>query len=206
MPTRVINVGREGDRYVRLWEPGPQDKEDYIALSYPWGHPPHFVTTRANFLENKDGMGVSKLPATFQDAILTTRALGKQYLWIDGLCIIQGPDGDFQIQAKKMETIFHSAYCVLAASRAYNQKDGFLGRRQPREYVTVKQAPGASAFYICENIDDFASDILDGHLNKRGWVLQEHALARRTIFFAERQTYWECGDGVRCETMTRMTK
>jgi hypothetical protein len=43
-------------------------------------------------------------------------------------------------------------------------------------------------------------------LNKRGWVLQERALARRTIYFTARQTYWECGCGVRCETLTRLHK
>ncbi|KAK4212295.1 Serine/threonine-protein kinase par-4 [Rhypophila decipiens] len=205
MPTRVIDVGREGDETVRLWEPGTEDKQDYIALSYPWGEPPHFMTTWANVHKfMKNGIKLSDLPATFKDAVCITRVLGKRYLWIDGLCIIQGPGGDFDIQAERMEVIFQSAYCVLAASRAHRQTDGFLGPRPPRDYVTIKH--GAALFYMCENIDDFASDILDGHLNKRGWVLQEHALARRTIFFAERQTYWECGDGgVRCETMTRMT-
>jgi len=43
-----------------------------------------------------------------------------------------------------------------------------------------------------------------GELNKRGWVLQERALSRRTVYFAEKQSYWECGRGVRCETLTRM--
>ena len=34
-------------------------------------------------------------------------------------------------------------------------------------------------------------------------MLQERALARRTIYFAERQTYWECGGGVRSEALTK---
>ncbi|KAG6359198.1 hypothetical protein INS49_012718 [Diaporthe citri] len=34
----------------------------------------------------------------------------------------------------------------------------------------------------------------------------ERALARRTIFFTEKQTYWECGTGVRCETAMNMNK
>jgi len=43
-------------------------------------------------------------------------------------------------------------------------------------------------------------------MNKRGWVLQERALACRTIYFTAQQTYWECGGGVRCETLTKMSK
>jgi hypothetical protein len=41
-------------------------------------------------------------------------------------------------------------------------------------------------------------------LNRRGWVLQERALSRRIIHFTATQTYWECGKGVHCESLTRM--
>jgi hypothetical protein len=70
----------------------------------------------------------------------------------------------------------------------------------------MSEGPDKAPFFICENIDDFDRHVLNGHLNKRGWVLQEHALAHRTIFFTEHQTYFECGDGVRCETLTKMSK
>ncbi|KAK0714711.1 hypothetical protein B0H67DRAFT_220442 [Lasiosphaeris hirsuta] len=89
-----------------------------------------------------------------------------------------------------METVFSSAYCVLAASRAHNQTDGFLHPRRERDCVMMREGPRGPPFYICEDIDDFDLHVLNGHLNKKGWVLQEHALARRTIFFTERQTYW----------------
>ena len=204
MPTRVIDVGGEGDELVCLWEPGPNEWEEYVALSHPWGRGPFFVTDVNNLEQHKTGIRVNRLPATFRDAVTTTRAIGKRHLWIDSICIVQGPGGDFQEEAKKMETVFSSAYCVIAASRAHNQSDGFLSLRPERDYVSIGQ--GSSLFYICENIDNFDLDVLNGHLNKRGWVLQEHALARRTIFFTERQTYWECGDGVRCETLNKMTK
>lgn len=102
--------------------------------------------------------------------------------------------------------MFSAAYCVLAASRAYNQRDGFLGPRRQAEYVVAKVEETGPLLYVCENIDWFDDHVLDSHLNKRGWVLQEYALARRTVFFTETQTYWECGSGVRCETMTKMHK
>ncbi len=63
-----------------------------------------------------------------------------------------------------------------------------------------------AAYFVCETIDDFFRDVEQSELNQRGWVLQERALSRRTIYFTERQSYWECGGGVRCETMTRMKK
>jgi hypothetical protein len=134
-----------------------------------------------------------------------TRELGVRYLWIDSLCIIQGKDGDFEDEAERMETVFSEAYCVIAASRATGTSDGFLRDRPNREVVKFKRGL-EDPFYVCEAIDDFQHDVIEGHFNKRGWVLQERALARRTIYFTAKQTYWECGDGVRCETLTKMEK
>jgi hypothetical protein len=146
-----------------------------------------------------------KLPATFRDAVICTRNLSVRYLWIDSICIIQGQDGDFNEEAKRMEDVFSGADCVLAASRALDQRSGFLGPRGKRHFITIQRG-NDKPFYVCKTIDNFSKDVIEGSLNKRGWVLQERALARRTIYFTESQTYFECGDGVRCETLTKMRK
>lgn len=145
------------------------------------------------------------LPATFADAVLCTRKLGVHYLWIDSICIIQGDDGDFDSESKRMEGVFSGAYCVFGASRATNQQDGFLHPRPERNYVTF-QRNNEKPFYVSKTIDNFSKDVIEGSLNKRGWVLQERALARRTIYFTDTQNYFECGDGIRCETLTKMQK
>lgn len=104
-----------------------------------------------------------------------------------------------------MEDVFSGAYCMLAASRATSSQTGFLGQRPQRRYATFEA--GLNNFYhVCESIDDFQGDIIQGALNRRGWMLQERALARRTIYFAEKQTYFECGEGIRCETLSKMHK
>lgn len=149
---------------------------------------------------------MGSLPGTFRDAVIVTRKLGIRYLWIDSLCIIQGPDKrDWDEQATSMETIFSAAYCVVAATQASCMSDGFLKSSPPRDFVTFSDHAG-NHFYICEAIDDFDHDVTGAELNLRGWVYQERALARRTIHFAKEQTYWECGHGIRCETMTKMYK
>lgn len=103
-----------------------------------------------------------------------------------------------------MESVFSGAYCVLAASRATGQYDGFLkDLNQPRRYITVRRE-NEQPFYVCEWIDDFSKHVLGGPLNQRGWVLQERALARRTIFFTGEQTYFECGKGIRCQSLTKI--
>lgn len=179
----------------------------YFALSHRWGSAPYFCTRPENLSQHKNGICFEELPATFQHAVLVTRALGLQYLWIDSICIIQGPGGDFDKEAERMEDVFSQAYCVLAASSANGQAGGFLKQRQDRLYLAYPRVDGVrGTVYACEFVDNFQKDALDSQLNQRGWVLQERALARRTIYFTNTQTYWECGDGVRCETMTKMQK
>ncbi|KAK1445830.1 tryptophanyl-tRNA synthetase [Colletotrichum melonis] len=202
LPTRLLDVSGS---QIRLWETnGARGK--YLALSHPWGDPAkhrHFCTYMSNIEKHRRGIGFEDLPATFKDAIITTRELGFQHLWIDSICIVQGPDGDFKEESKHMEDVFSFAYCVIAASRATGQEDGFLGPRPDRNYVTFSRN-SSGKYHVCQQIDDFEGDVLEGRLCKRGWVLQERALAHRTIYFTERQTYWECGQGVRCETMTKL--
>lgn len=142
----------------------------------------------------------------FQDAVETTRNLKLEYLWIDSICIIQGKDGDFDTEAKRMEDVFSCAYCVIAASSARGQKEGFLNSRSRLPECLTFVPEGLPAVYLSHFIDEFEKDVLKGPLSKRGWVLQERALARRTIYFTNSQTYWECGKGVRCETLTKMDK
>lgn len=205
LPTRLIFVGSDGDETVKLQETRTGDTGDWIALSYRWGPLPHFSTTRQNLSRHTAGMELATLPRTFRHAIKMTRALGQRYLWIDSICIIQGEDGNFSDECKRMEDVYSGAYCVLAASCATDQWSGFLLPRVRRKCVPLSNVHGGT-IYVCEIFENFREHVLQGALNKRGWVLQEHALARRTIFFTEHQTYWECGHGVRCETMTRMTK
>jgi len=150
------------------------------------------------------------LPDTFNHAVIATRHLGIRYLWIDSLCVLQGDDGDFDEEVERMQSIFSSAYCVIAASSAEGTSSGFLNPRPDRKVVNFqrrsKDGTSNGLLYISEFLDDFEHDVLDGPLNKRGWVLQERALARRTIYFTNKQSYWECGDGIRCETLTKMRK
>ena len=221
LPTRLIHVGqqftgseKEDDR-VRLLSTAAipenelQTDARYIALSHPWGsklHNDHFCTTRENIASRiQHGIAVPNLPATLRDAIIVTRALGIRYLWIDTICIIQGPAGDFNTEARLMETVFSLAYCVIAASRASGTSSGFLSPRRSRDFVALNLPSTNNTLYITTPLDNFQSDVISGPLNKRGWVLQERALARRTIYFTSSQTYFECGAGVRCETLTKMT-
>jgi hypothetical protein len=210
VPTRLIDVGSHGRDIVRLVDTSVDRvmPQRYVALSRCWGSEQgngQIRTTRDSIKLHRSGLSMKALPNTFLDAVRVVRGLGLQYLWIDSLCIVQGDKDDWDRESKLMERVFGSAYFTLAASCAKDTTDGFLKPRPARKSVMIRE-PGGDPFYVCEAIDDFQNDVEQSRLNQRGWVLQERALSRRTIFFAERQTYWECGKGVRCETLTKMHK
>jgi hypothetical protein len=204
LPKRLIEV-KKPLRRSKIIETTPDmdpEKFRYVAFSHKWGDPgrmpPSAMTTVDNLEERKISIPMDEMPASFKKAIAITNALGCQYLWIDSLCINQGPNGDFNEQADKMQSTFSGAYCVLAASSAADPTAGFLHRREPTESVKIGK------YFVCEITNDFERDVLQSPLNRRGWVLQERALVRRTIFFTETQIYFECGDGVQCETLAKL--
>jgi len=211
LPTRVLDVGYGGGSdTLRLHCPKARERGTYIALSHCWGIIPweerqRYITNHDNIKERCEGIDFNTLPKTFRDAITVTRQLGKQFLWIDSLCIVQGDAKEWEKESQLMERVFSYAYCTLAASSATDSTKGFLGPRPAAKFVEIPNNTD-SRFYACEAIDNFQRDVEEAALNQRAWVLQERALARRTIHFTATQTYFECGCGVRCETLTRMQK
>ncbi|KAF7569443.1 HET domain containing protein [Pyrenophora tritici-repentis] len=200
-PTRLIYVGHADAEVLHLYLPKGTKGVKYTALSHCWGNEPpsegdpRYCTTDGNISARLNRFSLSELPKTFQDAVRVTRELGIEYLWIDSLCIIQWNAEDWECEAGRMEDVFASAYCTIAATSAVDSNAGFLTRNISTEYVRVQDAAG-NQVYICSHIDDFEKDVEQARLNKRAWVMQERVLAKRTIHFSADQTYWECGEGV----------
>ncbi|KAK4220860.1 heterokaryon incompatibility protein-domain-containing protein [Podospora fimiseda] len=202
-PKRIIFIDGSISGKLTLVEKQVLD-EDYLVLSHCWGNPtPDDKTRFCTTLENHDhrlgGFSSDDLPKTFQDAIEVTRALGKQYLWIDALCIIPGDGGNWESQANTMPDIFANAYCTIAVTSAHSWKDGFL---KPQSGPLDRQTQNYSTPSPCEC--DFGKDVDSGPLMKRAWVLQERVLSRRTIHFTGSHVYCECGEAVICEQLTKL--
>jgi hypothetical protein len=206
LPTRVLDVGdSETPERLRLRHTkGKLGK--YIALSHCWGGAAPLRTEKATIEAHSQVVKFHHLPKTFQDAVTVARELGVQFLWIDSLCIIQDDKEDWQCESECMEKVFASAYCTIAATSARNSNEGFLSRPAKGFVRLVDNSTGTPfSVYACE-VGDFNDDVENGELNKRGWVLQERALSRRTIHFTARHTYWECGSVIRCDNLTQMVK
>jgi hypothetical protein len=208
LPTRVINVG-DGENRDRLHLCDVQGKQGkYVALSHCWGNSKPLSTTKKTIEAHCQAIKFDDLPKTFQDAVIITRALGIQFLWIDSLCIIQDDEVDWEHEAKCMGKVFASAYCTIAATSAKDSTEGFLIPRSVKHSVRLvdKSVNNQFEVYACEVGGNFDHDVGHGVLNQRGWVFQERALSPRTIHFTATQTYWECGSVIRCENLIQMTK
>jgi hypothetical protein len=195
LPTRVLDVGDGDSGTVRLSCGTRGQQGRYLALSHRWGSPEQhrkFCTYTTNIEKFKQSIDISEFPRTFRDAIYITRRLGVQYIWIDSLCIIQDDPEDWSTESKLMEQVFSSAYITIVASCASGTDDGFLKTRPDRHCVTMQEPSSGEAYYVCDSIDNFHLDVEQGELSKRGWVLQERALSRRSIYLTETQSYWEC--------------
>jgi hypothetical protein len=194
--------------HLRLVETAEIEPSRYIALSHCWGplqEHEKCCTFKRNITQRKMLIEFDDLPRTFRDAVTVARGLSINYIWIDSLCIIQDDEIDWRSEASKMGQVFSAAYCTISASSAKSSLQGFLPNRTPRSVVKVPSNTAGSIF-ACVDIDDFQSDVELSPLNNRGWVLQERALSRRTMFFTSTQVYWECGAGIHCETLTRLDK
>uniref|UniRef100_A0A8H7TQ80 Heterokaryon incompatibility domain-containing protein n=1 Tax=Bionectria ochroleuca TaxID=29856 RepID=A0A8H7TQ80_BIOOC len=205
MPTRLISVGDDYTSTIRLVDSIELSNDKYVALSHRWGDVSNqkmVRTTVSNIDDFKKEIRFESLPRTFQDAVKLARLIGVPFLWIDSLCIIQGDEEDWAKEAARMEEVFSYAYCVFTATSAKSSLRGFLGDREPRPSVAVSTS--GNRMYLSKYIDDFEKDVEHGLLNTRGWVLQERALARRTIHITSTQIYWECGHGIYCETLAQL--
>jgi hypothetical protein len=222
MPTRLLWVGNLDDpsydpNILRLITDTKKNGGKYVALSHCWGNPPTsdspsgeekvLCTTQSNLKKLEDKFNFSSLSKNFQDAITVTRELRIPFIWIDSLCIIQQePDGaDWKREVERMQSVYSSAYCTIAATAAPHSSAGFLERNTINDYIHVQDASGRK-FYISAGMDDFDNHVDTARLNTRAWVLQERVLSRRTIHFSTNQTYWECGEGVYCENLTRLER
>jgi hypothetical protein len=210
LPTRVLDVGtsqNSDDLCLLVTSEGQKGK--YIALSHCWGTEKFLATTTASLDDFQNKIPFQELPQTFRDAIIVTRILGIQYLWIDSLCIIQEGDdmADWRRESGRMEEVFSSAYCTLAATSAIDPTKGFLTSPSPSQSVMIPDTKDKNLRVYVDTINDnFSQDVEMGVLNKRAWVLQERALSRRTIHFTKGQTYFECGSVIRSDNLTEIIR
>ncbi|KAI3317166.1 heterokaryon incompatibility protein-domain-containing protein [Xylariaceae sp. AK1471] len=166
----------------------------YLALSYVWGCP---SITESDYRPGAERSSLPKLlPKVIEDAIIVTKKLGFQYLWIDRYCIDQQDAKDKAAQIKQMDLIYSLASCTIIAAVGDDPTAGLPGvsttDRKPRSSAITRDG----GYYISVPPDP-VSKINDSTWNSRGWTFQEAILSRRRLVFCDDQVYFSCG-GMAC--------
>lgn len=204
LPTRVIDVGTVEDSRLRLFETQGSMFGQYTALSYCWGGNQPLKTTSANIKDKTDGLLFSELPLTIADAVLVTRSLGVQYLWVDALCIIQDSVEDWERESEQMATIYEKAHLVIAASSSSAATKGFLShqREQFQHHFTIPESygtPGTIAVHKNPMSGLHGGLIRTDPLAQRAWAFQEQHMSTRCLIFSADEMQWVCRRGLACE-------
>ncbi|KAH6867308.1 heterokaryon incompatibility protein-domain-containing protein [Thelonectria olida] len=206
LPTRLIDVG-EPDKPLspRIYIPDPAGPNlTYLTLSHCWGTGQFLKLTLANMEDLKRGIPHDRLPGTFRDALVVTRALGHRFLWIDSLCICQDSNEDWKREAARMKSVYANSTCNLSALDGYDPR-GFLSHRNPLiRHPTRLPVPGGVSIvaeqpHLEAHFRLAHFDFEDSKLLTRAWVFQERLLSPRNIFFSKSGLSWECHEYVASE-------
>ncbi|RDW61071.1 hypothetical protein BP6252_12454 [Coleophoma cylindrospora] len=210
MPTRLIDVGSEDPlRHPRLICTVDGEQYEYTALSHSWGGHVALITTDDTLEERKKEIPLGSFPPSFRDAVIFTRSLDLQYVWIDSLCIVQYNKQDWTSEARIMGDIFKNSTLTLSATTAKNSTVGFLHPRTAT-YQSIRLGHHSENPYLNTRIVLRPwlrrwAECIDGDmspLSSRGWILQERLLPPRTLHFGAEQMFWECRGGLTQEAQT----
>ncbi|KAI1877697.1 hypothetical protein JX265_003705 [Neoarthrinium moseri] len=215
LPSRLIDVeSQQLQDGVVLTESSaiPSDSR-YVALSYCWGdYKPPCITTPSTLHQNKQRIPWSTLPATFQDAVRFTRIIGVKYLWIDGICIVQGDQADWSREAGRMLPTYRNAYVTLAAVYGHSSTSGLRSQSMEDQSIRVAELALDQAscplymrrYHYLTGVarDDTTNDpdLKDwGPLFSRAWAYQERLTSPRVLYFTASEIIFQCFGSVACE-------
>ncbi|KAG4439010.1 hypothetical protein IFR05_005526 [Cadophora sp. M221] len=191
LPPRVIDVNSDhNSQRLSIHKRVLRERGQYAALSYCWGDPPHPFVTTTDLVQDPSQRDWSQLPATIQDAIRITRALGLRYLWIDSLCIIQDDESDKMNQIQLMGMFYKNAAVTIAAARSPDVKDGFLADIQIPQIPLPFVGPNGEVRKLWIHMEP--PELPDEPLDRRGWTLQESLLSPRILYYGSKDLIWKC--------------
>ena len=204
LPTRVLDVGIDGSDCLALRVTNGF-RASYLALSYCWGSGNHdFETTKGTLKSKMRSISMSILPSTIVDAIIITRRLKVQYLWVDALCIVQDDLSDWRREAAQMADIYQNSLCTIAATGASSSSEGcFLPR--PASQVPVRpchlywddstdidEQKREHGPVLIPSTPQWEISVTQAPLHQRAWVLQERSLSSRILHWSKDSIFWEC--------------
>lgn len=196
-PSRLLVLNSSDDtislRLVIIYE-HTEILSGYCTLSHCWGGEQPLQLTTRTLAAFQTCIPFNILPKTFADAVQITLNLGISYLWIDSLCICQDDEKDWLTESVKMGEIYRNGICNIAALAAKSDLEGCFSKGPTSASETLYFSTGGK-HYMTSKLSRF--ETRDDRLNntplgKRGWVFQELALSRRTLYYDAECMSWDC--------------
>ena len=201
LPSRILDVGGKGLDQIHLYiaADGEIQTGKYVALSYCWGESLPFTTTCATISQRRKGIPLLALPRTVRDAVIITRQLECQYLWVDSLCILQGSDDeakyDWNMESSRMQSVFSNAFVTIVAAASSNCNGGIFYPRSSSLLFCGKNGNGGLFEGIYNVfISSEVRSISDEPIHGRAWALQEWELSPRLLTYNLSQMSWLCNN------------
>ncbi|KAF2972246.1 hypothetical protein GQX73_g1293 [Xylaria multiplex] len=180
----------------------------YCVLSHCWGPPNNQPLRTLNGTEEEPGnieehrkrIPPENLPRTFKEALIITKCIGIDYLWIDSLCIIQDDPDDWDRESIIMGSLYENATLMIAASAASNSREGCCNVQRPElRTVIVPLIDNKDRILGQCQLSAMPRGEIDPELsllNKRAWCFQERYMSRRKVFFMPGGIVWQCKAGM----------
>ncbi|KAH0438014.1 hypothetical protein CcaCcLH18_03506 [Colletotrichum camelliae] len=178
-----------------------QEGADYMALSYQWrtatAYPEaDLQLTKNNMdeLERPHSLEESLIPEVISDAMLLCRNMGRRYLWVDRLCIVQDDDDLKLSQIQGMDTIYQQAFAtiVACADGVGTGLPGLVDRPRQRTLHNLCWHLGIDGHYVGASMITISEAVEKSEWNTRAWTYQERLLSRRHIFFGDSDVFFSC--------------
>ena len=199
LPTRVLYIKSiTPELNIKLLETKGM-KGKYCALSHCWGPKDKLPlqTFTYNQREHEKGIMPERLPRTFKEALMITKGIGIDYLWIDSLCIIQDSTDDWERESRVMGSLYEKATLMIAASDAPDSSKGccsIVQRPEPKivtmPFVDKRNRLLGQLHFSPVPVGE--CDPTKSLLNKRAWAFQERHMSRRKVFFMPGGITWSC--------------
>lgn len=124
LPTRIIEVGSETTGPCLVISNGRVGR--WAALSHVWGERIPIETEEGDIEAWCSKIILEDLGPKVGDAVLTTRALGFQYLWIDCLCILQSCKKIGQLKPLDICYVFRNSTLIIATEASPDNTTGII--------------------------------------------------------------------------------
>ena len=179
----------------RIFSSGPGDGYiNYAALSYTWGGDQKFKLLQSNYDHWIVPGGLpdfEQLPKTIKQAIELASQMGKRYLWVDALCIIQDNKQARDAQLQQMNWIYELAEFTIVAAAGSDAEAGLPGI-VPGSRSLFQLTANIQGLNIAVPFPTLNSTIPSTKWNTRGWTYQEQLLSNTVIIFTPHQVYFQC--------------